>query len=249
MFTFYTVGGSVRDSFLGLESKDIDYVAVPDIKFFEKEFCNPSICSIFDWLIEYLKGEGYHIFLTTPEMYTIRAKFPKGHINEGVVADFVLARKEIGYKEGTREPIVVPGTLLDDLSRRDFTCNAIARDLDGNIYDPFNGREAIEKKLLSTPIKGEITFEDDPLRLLRALRFVITKGFSVDDNIRNLLVNFDYDKKFKVISEERIYEELKKCFLKDTYRTIFLLTEIYKDLGYYVFTKTNLKLTPILVKP
>lgn len=236
MFTFYEVGGKVRDELLGIDSKDIDYVAVPDN-------INHSVLALFGALGQYLTDEGYKIFLATPECYTIRAKFPKGHAHEGIVADFVLARKETGYKEGTREPIVVPGTLLDDLTRRDFTVNAIAKAVNGTLYDPFNGQEDLKNKVLRTPIHGYITFDDDALRLLRAIRFAITKGFKLSEEIHFMLTNFDYENKFGVVSEERIREELYKCFKHNTLNTLSILHN-YPTLRNYIFKKTNLWLKP-----
>lgn len=245
LFNFYEVGGKVRDELLGLQSKDIDYVAVPNINEFitSDSYITSTIEQLFLNLKEFLLKEGYQIFLETPSCYTIRAKFPKGHINEGIVADFVLARKEIGYKEGTREPIVVPGTLYDDLERRDFTVNAIAKDINGVLYDPFNGQQDLKDRVLRTPIKGEITFSDDPLRLLRAIRFAITKDFIIDDSIHYFILNFNYDKSFSVVSEERIREELYKCFKFNTLKTITYLMR-YLQLKKYIFNNTNLWLKP-----
>lgn len=247
MFDFYLVGGVVRDELLGIKSKDIDYAVVPKTTG-EAAVISKDINDIFAILATYLVQEGFEIFLQTPAMYTIRARFPKGHVNEGIIGDFVLARKELGYKPGTREPIVVPGTLLDDLTRRDFTCNAIAKDVEGKYIDPFNGITAIEHRILKTPIHGDITFADDPLRLIRAVRFAVTKDFLIHDSISDILLNFDYKNKFGVVSEERIYEELRKCFAVDTLKTIWLLTELYPSLGEYIFLNTNIKLTPVLIK-
>lgn len=139
MFKFYEVGGKVRDEILGLKSKDVDYVAVPSDEL-RNDISSPH--TMFGILEEYLKQEKFEIFLVTPDCFTIRAKFPQGHKYEGV-ADFVMARKEVGYVPGTRTPIVVPGSLYDDLERRDFTLNALAKDEDGNIIDYFNGLEEI----------------------------------------------------------------------------------------------------------
>lgn len=239
MFTFYEVGGKVRDEFLGLENKDIDYVAVPDKLYGE----TVGVVAAFDSLKNYLEVEGYQLFLVTPEMYTIRAKFPKGHIHEGTVADFVLARKEIGYEKGTRRPIVVPGTLLDDLTRRDFTVNAIAKSITGEIIDPFDGIGDIKNKILRTPISGKITFDDDPLRLLRAIRFAVTKGFKISEEISKIIEEFDYENKFYVVSEERIREELHKCFKYNTIDTLYFLTN-FSELRCYIFNNTNLWLMP-----
>ena len=179
MFKFYEVGGCVRDEILGLKSKDIDYVAVPsdglliDVS---------SAHDMFDILETHLKEEGFEIFLSTPDCFTVRAKFPKGYKYQGV-ADFVMARKEIGYIPDTRQPIIVPGTLYDDLQRRDFTLNALAKDDNGEIIDYFDGMLALENKVLITPLDAKVTMMDDPLRLLRAFRFSITKGFTISPRI------------------------------------------------------------------
>ena len=134
-FTFFEVGGKVRDEILGLKSKDVDYVAVPNEELLSKY---KTASEMFKVLNDYLTNEKYEIFLVTDDCYTIRAKFPKDHKYQGV-ADFVMARKETGYLPGTRTPIVEPGTLYDDLERRDFTLNALAKDEHGNIIDFFHG--------------------------------------------------------------------------------------------------------------
>lgn len=236
MFTFYEIGGKVRDDLLGVQSKDIDFVAVPDS-------VDGDIEGIFLGLSEHLREEGFQIFLETPSCFTIRAKFPDSHKNKGMSADFVLARKEIGYKEGTREPIVVPGTLYDDMERRDFTVNAMAKTSDGTIIDYFNGMADLIAKRLRTPIKGEVTFEDDPLRILRAIRFAITKDFSIHPDIHYTIRMYDYDNKFGVVSEERIREELYKCFRHNTLETMSYLNN-YPKLRNYIFERTNLWLEP-----
>lgn len=235
MFNFYTVGGSVRDELLGIDSKDIDFVAVA-------LYPEGDVGALFKNLCQFLLMEGYEIFLTTPECYTVRARFPRNHVNAGLVADFVLARKEIGYVEGTRTPIVVPGTLHDDLSRRDFTINAIARDLNGTLIDPFDGQRDLKVRVLRTPISGEITFEADPLRLIRAIRFSVTRSMAISPAIDTILREFDYSK-MEVVSEERIREELIRAFKMDTWATLGLL-EKYKNLKNYIFLNTNIWLKP-----
>lgn len=236
MFQFFEIGGKVRDELLGVQSKDVDFVAVP------KEV-DGDIEGLFLALSEHLREEGYEIFLETPSCYTIRAKFPKYHTNKGMSADFVLARKELGYKEGTREPIVVPGDLYDDMSRRDFTINAMAKREDGSIIDYFDGMKDLKNGVLRTPIDGKVTFQDDPLRLLRAIRFAITKDFIISMEIHDILHLFDYDSKFGVVSEERIREELYKCFRHNTLETLNTLN-VYRALRDYVFKRTNLWLEP-----
>ena len=191
---------------------------------------------------ENLRQDGFEIFLETPDCFTIRAKFPTDHKHQGV-ADFVMARKEVGYIPGTRTPIVVPGNLYDDLERRDFTLNALAKDSDGNIIDYFNGMEDLKNGILRTPLDCNVTFDDDPLRILRAIRFSITKGFKIEETCINVIREYDYDSKMFVVSEERIREELYKCFKTNTLRTILTLNE-YSKLRDYVFKKTTLWLEP-----
>jgi tRNA nucleotidyltransferase/poly(A) polymerase len=156
-----------------------------------------------------------------------------------------MARKEIGYIPGTRTPIVKPGTLYDDLERRDFTLNALAKDDDGTIIDYFNGLEHLKFKMLITPLDTNVTFNDDPLRLLRALRFSITKDFRISDDIWNELNNFNYESKMGVVSTERIREELFKCFKHDTLKTLDKLTE-FKYLRDYIFKNNLLWLKPTM---
>ena len=238
MFKFYEVGGKVRDEILGLKSKDVDYVAVPsdglliDVS---------SAHDMFDILETHLKEEGFEIFLVTPDCFTIRAKFPKDHKYQGV-ADFVMARKEIGYIPNTRTPIIVPGTLKDDLERRDFTVNAMAKDENGDIIDLFDGMIDLGRMVLVTPLPTQQTFDDDPLRILRAIRFAITKGFSLK-MMDYYINNYDYETKMKVVSTDSIREELHKCFKHDTMGTLDMLNE-YPTLKRYIFENKLMWLKP-----
>lgn len=247
MFKFYEVGGKIRDELLGLTNKDVDYVAVPT------EACYSSIHPresqpsparlVFQALKSYLEEQKFEIFLVTPDCYTIRAKFPEGYKYQGV-ADFVMARKEVGYIPGTRTPIVEPGNLYDDLSRRDFTVNALAKDPDtGEIIDYFDGKNDLKDKLLRTPLDPIVTFDDDPLRILRAIRFSITKGLSIEGFTWEAIVHYNYNAKMPVVSEERIREELVKCLKYDTVGTLEYLYEL-PELSDYIFTHTNLWLKP-----
>jgi tRNA nucleotidyltransferase/poly(A) polymerase len=216
----YKVGGCVRDRLLGLDSKDIDFTFVLDD-------LNQSVGEGFDEMTKYLQSEGYEIFLSTSEMFTIRAKFPVNHKFKGMVADFVMARKEVGYTEGTRRPILKLGNLEDDLVRRDFTLNAMAEDIDGNLIDLFDGQWALENRLLITPKDASITMLDDPLRLLRAFRFSITKGFTITPRIwETCLMDSVVDKLEQVVSGERIREEVFKMFKHNTIETLDLMREI-----------------------
>ena len=240
-FKFYEVGGKVRDEFLGLQSKDVDYVAVPNELLLEKY---NEASDMFQVLGEHLRSEKFEIFLETPSCFTIRARFPEGHRYQGV-ADFVMARKEIGYLSGTRTPIIKPGTLYDDLERRDFTLNALAKDHDGTIIDYFNGIEDLKKGYLRTPLPCTITFDDDPLRILRAIRFCITKGFWIGPAMDSIIQDYDYVSKMGVVSTERIREELFKCFKHDTIKTLKTLHE-YPSLRNYIFKNNILWLKPTM---
>lgn len=240
LFKFFEVGGKIRDEILGLQSKDVDYVAVPSDTLLEKY---KSAHEMFVVLETFLLNEKFEIFLSTPDCFTIRAKFPKDHKYQGV-ADFVMARKEIGYVEGTRTPIVVPGTLRDDLERRDFTVNAMAKGDDGVIIDLFDGMKDLKKMVLSTPLPTKQTFDDDPLRIIRAIRFAITKGFSLK-HINYYIDNYDYEGKMGVVSSERIREELFKCFKHDTMLTLDMLND-YPTLKRYIFENKLMWLKPTM---
>ena len=216
MAKIFKVGGCVRDKILGLESKDIDFTFVCE----QSQTVEQGWSEMRGWMID----QGFTIFLETPDCFTIRARFPKDHKFEGLVADFVMARKEVGYVEGTRRPILELGTLEDDLLRRDFTLNAIAEDEDGNLIDPFGGQADLAKGLLRTPLPAKQTMMDDPLRIMRALRFKITKGFSISDEIWLAMMQPDILQKLRTtVSAERIREEVFKMMARDTPAAIRLL--------------------------
>lgn len=229
----YLVGGAVRDELLGLKNKDMDYIFV-----FNEIDKSKTADFYFNEMYNIIKNRG-EIFLLTPLCYTIRYK---DKVTKEV-KDVVMARKEVGYLPGTRTPIVVPGTLYDDLERRDFTLNALAKDEDGNIIDFFNGREDLKNGILRTPLDSRVTFNDDPLRILRCVRFHITKGFSLHTDLWSEIYTFDYDDKMSVVSEQRVREELLKCFKHNTLKTLEVLDEFPK-LRKYIFKKTNLWLKP-----
>ena len=237
MVAIYEVGGAVRDKILGIQSKDIDYVSVLD----KPELYNidDAYAIMKDWLLT----NGYSIFLETPKCLTIRTKSPIGE-----VSDFVLARKETGYKKGTREPIVVPGTLYDDLLRRDFTINAIAKDKHGNYIDYFYGLDDLKNEILRTPLNPMDTLTDDPLRAVRAVRFKVILGFEYELGLKLALLNEDLIKLMDVVSDDRIREELHKCFKHNTFKTLCILNELPTDLIQNWLTRENLWLMPTTKK-
>lgn len=219
MAKIFKVGGCIRDKFLNIDSKDIDFTFVCE----KSQTVEQGWLEMKSWMLD----RGFEIFLETPDCFTIRAKFPKDHKFTGLVADFVMARKEVGYVEGTRRPILELGTLEDDLVRRDFTLNALAEDIDGNIIDLFNGIEDLKAGILRTPLDPKITMMDDPLRILRALRFTITKDFTMSQDLWEAIQQPNILKKLEqTVSHERIREELIKMFQCNTPRTFRLLMDI-----------------------
>jgi tRNA nucleotidyltransferase/poly(A) polymerase len=211
----YLVGGTVRDSLLGLQSKDLDYTYVADN--------TKSIDSAYSEMKEYMLSEGFNIFLETPDCLTIRAKFPDHSEHKGLVGDFVLARKELGYSADSRKPIVVSGTLENDLSRRDFTINAIAQcTKTGELIDLFNGQQHLKDKVLVTPLDPMVTLLEDSLRVIRALRFSVTLGFKLDSQLDRAIWCHSHklaERTKETVSSERIREELSKAFKANSYLT------------------------------
>lgn len=225
-YKLYKVGGCVRDTILGLKSKDIDFS-------FEFNTIDPTFSpnDYFNVMNNILRSDGFDVKLEVPEAFTTRALFPKDHKYAGLGADFVLCRKESYPNPETRMPVVEIGTLYDDLKRRDFTVNAIAEDEDGNLIDPFNGVKDIEIGVLRCPIDAATSFNDDPLRMLRALRFSITKGFRMSTDIEDVIKHERpmWDKFDKVVSQERTREEINKMFRHDTIKSMTLLTQLQQN--------------------
>jgi tRNA nucleotidyltransferase (CCA-adding enzyme) len=225
MVRYWQVGGFVRDRLLGVASKDVDYAVEA-----------PS----YDAMLADIKLRGGTVFLESPQYSTVRAKLPGG-----LAADFVLCRKDGQYSDGRRPDSVEPGTLYDDLARRDFTVNAIAYDeTTGEYVDPFHGRAYLEQNLLVCVGNARDRFNEDALRLLRALRFHVTKGFNFGDDILGCLTHPDLAQRLKeTVSVERKREELTRCFAHDTPKTLALLAR-YPRVSEACFSDGNLWLLP-----
>ena len=227
---FFLVGGAIRDEIMGIESHDIDFAVE---------------ARSFEHMRGVLIQRGFTIFLENPEFFTIRARFPKGLERGGQTADFVLARKDGPSSDGRHPDFVQAGTILDDLARRDFTMNAIAKDSAGNIIDPFHGRDDIETGIIRAVGNADDRIKEDALRILRALRFSVTKGFGVDAELDNAIrVN---QSMLKNVSVERVREELQKMFMHDTFMSIEVLNDFH-GLRRIVFDEMGIRLKPTLEK-
>lgn len=187
----YAVGGFVRDKILGRPCKDIDIVCV---------------------------GSGIELARRVSE--TIQPKPPVSYFKNfgtahiqlpDIELEFVGARKE-SYQRDSRKPVVEDGTLEDDQNRRDFTINALAVQLTenkfGEVIDPFNGLQDIEDKIIRTPLDPKITFNDDPLRMLRCIRFATQLNFRIEERTLNTIAPLA--ERLQIISRERIIDELNK---------------------------------------
>ncbi len=190
----YVVGGYVRDIFLSRPSKDIDIVVVGSgirmAEVFSKKFGKGAHLSVF-------KNFG-----------TAQVKYHE------IEVEFVGARKE-SYSHDSRNPIVENGTLEDDQNRRDFTINAMAvcmnEDRFGELIDPFNGMDDLKERTIKTPLDPDITFSDDPLRMMRCIRFATQLNFYIDDETFQALER--NKERINIISKERIADELNKIIL------------------------------------
>ena len=193
----YVVGGYVRDLFLERPSKDIDVVTVG------------SGIRLASALAEKLgKGARLSVF---QNFGTAQVKY------HGMEVEFVGARKE-SYSHDSRKPVVEDGTLEDDQNRRDFTINALAVCLNkarfGELVDPFDGVWDMEDRLIRTPLDPDVTFSDDPLRMMRCVRFATQLNFYIDDDTFDALER--NKERIRIISRERIADELNKIMMTDT---------------------------------
>ena len=239
----YLVGGAIRDALLDIPSKDLDYSFE-----FTKDFIDFSSHAdasfFYKTMISELKSDNYEILKEYPAHFTVKVK----HKIYNTVQDVVLCRKEFYSDPDSRNPTVEIGTLYDDLLRRDFTINAIAMDCNGDFIDPFNGIQDIEQRILRCPVNAESSFMDDPLRILRAVRFAVTKRMEIPNEMLFAFTKDAIWERFdKVVSEERIYDELKKMFSYSSVETIIALNRVFlrNVLRDHIF-KGKLSLNPSL---
>ncbi|WP_167605019.1 CCA tRNA nucleotidyltransferase [Maribellus sediminis] len=202
----YVIGGYVRDLYLERPSKDIDVVTIGSGIELAK--------AVADSLkptprVNYFKNFG-----------TAMLKYKDLEI------EFVGARKE-SYQRNSRKPVVEDGTLQDDQNRRDFTINALAISLNqehfGELLDPFNGIDDLEKGIIRTPLDPDITFSDDPLRMMRAIRFATQLSFEIEPaTLQSITANKD---RIKIVSAERIIDEVNKIMMASKPSVGFKLLE------------------------
>ncbi len=203
----YVVGGFVRDSLMARECKDIDIVCLGSGIGLAEEVAKRF--NLSEQSVSIFKNFG-----------TAMLKVDEWDL------EFVGARKE-SYQRDSRKPLVLEGSLEDDQNRRDFTINALAvsinKDTWGNLLDPFGGIDDLQAKIIRTPLEPGITFSDDPLRMMRAVRFATQLGFDIfPETFEALTTEKD---RLSIISMERISEELNKIILSDRPSYGFLLLD------------------------
>ena len=213
----YLVGGSVRTKLMNvIGDTDYDFAVEADS---------------YDDMFNHLRQLGVEVWKELPEYVTLRGRMPlaggvwppsgRGIVTVGVPADFTLCRKEAMYSDMRHPNEVTPADLATDLSRRDFTMNAIAEDEAGTLIDPYGGIADINDKIIRCVRDPNERFKEDPLRMLRALRFAITLDFKLEYHTdKAVRLHSDLLKSLPV---ERVQTELTKMFKCSWWRSMHIL--------------------------
>lgn len=226
----YLVGGAVRDRLLGMKpGKDLDFAVEADS---------------FDDMLSGLHALGLVIWQSRPEFVTVRGCIPRASLagfeawlpekgprmlklagdQPGVHADFTLCRAEAQYSDQRHPDKVTPATIRTDLQRRDFTINAIAVRQDGTVIDPTYGRHDAEYRRLMTVGSAAERFTEDPLRILRGVRFAVTRKLYIPPQLIEIMDR--YADQLHTLPKERVVNELLLAFRHDTWNTLRVLAEI-----------------------
>jgi putative nucleotidyltransferase with HDIG domain len=202
----YVIGGWVRDLLLDIPSKDIDILVIGD---------GPALANAVAQILKVKKVSVFKNYGTAHFRY------------KDLDVEFVGARKE-SYQTDSRKPFTESGTLQDDQNRRDFTINSMAISLNevnfGALIDPFNGLTDLEKGIIRTPLDPVVTYSDDPLRMLRAIRFATRLDFKIERSSLEAMTQLA--PRLSIISQERITDELNKMILTTTPSRAFKLLQV-----------------------
>lgn len=230
----YLVGGAVREIIRGFPEKIKDWDFAVEAE-------------SYDQMREWIEVSNFEIFVETPQYMTIRARARKGFMfagmdMSGLTFDFALCRTDGEYSDGRRPDTVEVASLEADLSRREFTMNALAMDATGTIIDLHGGQEDIKNGLIRL-VGGVERLREDPLRMLRAIRFSIQLDFYMDDTIWTFLYDPNNTNLLERVDTNRIRDELTKCFKLSTIETLHTLQALY-SIQQYIFEETDIWLEP-----
>jgi len=233
---FWRVGGCNRDEILGIPTKDVDFAVE---------------ANSFEEMVKELTRQGFVLHVIKEEFLTVRAGVPKDHplYKETKDADFVICRSDSETSDGRRPEFVEPGTILTDLARRDFTVNAIAKDPEtGEWLDPHNGIDDIHTRTLRFVGNPLDRINEDGLRVMRAFRFCVVRGFTMESETLAAVSSFEAERALlsDSVSSERIREELNKMLKHDTVATLKFLHHFLPPFMLNVIFKNNLRLEATL---
>lgn len=217
--TVFEVGGAVRDGILGIPTKDVDF-SVAGVESMEA-------------LADFVESLGHRVVHVNESMFTVVASVAKDHpLRERTKsADFVMCRRESSESDGRRPDHVEPGTVFDDLARRDFTVNAIAINVEsGEVIDPHGGRDDLDARILRFVGDPETRCVQDRIRILRAVRFMLTKGLTPAPETRAFLASDRAADLLAQHSRDALQTEAEKILRADSVAAVLLLADEFPNL-------------------